>query len=85
MAHPIHDPRYQRIATLLTNLRKERGWLQQDVAERFGRPQAFVSRVESGSRRLDVVELLDFLRALEADPHTFIDTLLEQPMLALPR
>ncbi|BCM06163.1 helix-turn-helix domain-containing protein [Ralstonia pseudosolanacearum] len=85
MAHPIHDPRYQRIATLLADLRKQRGWLQQDVADRLGRPQAFVSKVESGARRLDVVELLDFLRVLDADPHTFIDTLMDEPMSALPR
>ncbi len=85
MAHPIHDPRYQRIAQLLTELRKQHGWLQQDVANRLGRPQAFVSKVESGVRRLDAVELLDFLRALEADPRAFIDKLLEQPMSALPR
>ncbi|WP_338926142.1 hypothetical protein [Mycetohabitans endofungorum] len=28
--------------------------------------------VESGIRRLDVVEVLDFLHALESDPHDFI-------------
>ncbi|CAJ6822935.1 XRE family transcriptional regulator [Burkholderia pseudomallei] len=85
MTHPLHEPRYQRIAALLTELRKARGLLQQDVADRIGRPQGFVSKVESGSRRLDVIELLDFLRALEADPHKFIDRLLEQPMSSLPR
>ncbi|MCW0080581.1 helix-turn-helix domain-containing protein [Burkholderia pseudomallei] len=85
MAHPLHDPRYQRIATLLTELRKARGLLQQDVADRLSRPQGFVSKVESGSRRLDVIELLDFLRALEADPHEFVDRLLDQPMSSLPR
>ena len=85
MAHPIHDPRYQRIAALLADLRKQRGWLQQDVADQLGRPQAFVSKVESGARRLDVVELLDFLRVLEADPHAFIDKLKDEPMSALPR
>ncbi|MDN7629698.1 helix-turn-helix domain-containing protein [Burkholderia cenocepacia] len=85
MTHPIHDPRYQRIATLLADLRKARGMLQQDVADRLGRPQAFVSKVESGVRRLDVVELLDFLRVLDADPHAFIDALRDQPMSSLPR
>ncbi|MCV9981727.1 helix-turn-helix domain-containing protein [Burkholderia pseudomallei] len=85
MTHPIHDPRYQRIATLLAALRKQRGLLQQDVADRLGRPQAFVSKVESGARRVDVVELLDFLRALDADPHTFIDALLNPPISSLPR
>ncbi len=85
MTHPLHEPRYQRIAALLTELRKARGLLQQDVADRSGRPQGFVSKVERGSRRLDVIELLDFLRALDADPHEFIDRLLEQPMSSLPR
>lgn len=85
MTHPIHDPRYQRIATMLADLRKQRGLLQQDVADRLGRPQAFVSKVESGVRRLDVVELLDFLRVLDADPHAFIDALRDQPITSLPR
>lgn len=85
MTHPLHEPRYQRIAALLMELRKARGLLQQDVADRIGRPQGFVSKVESGSRRLDVIELLDFLHALEADPHEFIDRLIERPMSSLPR
>jgi len=85
MTHPIHDTRYQRVATLLAELRKQRGLLQQDVADRLGRPQAFVSKVESGVRRVDVVELIDFLRVLEADPHTFMDALLGGPMSSLPR
>lgn len=85
MTHPIHDPRYQQIATLLAELRKQRGLLQQDVADRLGRPQAFVSKVESGARRVDLVELLDFLRVLNADPHAFIDLLLNQPISSLPR
>ena len=85
MTHPIHDPRYQQIAALLAELRKQRGLLQQDVADRLGRPQAFVSKVESGARRVDLVELLDFLRVLEADPHAFIDSLLNQPISSLPR
>jgi len=76
MPHPIHDPRYQRIAALLADVRKQRGLLQQDVAERIGRPQAFVSKVESGVRRLDLIELTDYLRALEVDPHEFMNQVL---------
>jgi len=76
MTHPIHDPRYQRVASLLTEIRRERGLLQQDVADKLCRPQAFVSKVESGVRRLDLIELLDFLRVLDVDPHDFMDRLL---------
>lgn len=31
---------------------------QDEVAERLGRPQALVSRCESGKRRVDVIELV---------------------------
>lgn len=86
MAHPLHAPHYQLIAKLLTKLRKERQMLQQDVADRIHRPQAFVSKYESGVRRLDLVELLDVLDALEVDAHEFIDQYLAQRgPSALPR
>jgi transcriptional regulator with XRE-family HTH domain len=85
MTHPIHDPRNQRIAALLTSIRKQRGLLQEDVAKRLDRPQSFVSKYESGIRRLDLVELLDILGALEADPHDFIDQILAEPVKSLPR
>lgn len=85
MPHPIHDPRNQRIAVLLTNIRKQRGLLQEDVAKRLDRPQSFVSKYESGMRRVDLVELLDILVALEADPHDFIDQIQAEPVKSLPR
>ncbi|MEX3960310.1 Xre family transcriptional regulator [Trinickia symbiotica] len=85
MAHPIHDRRYRQLAALLMETRKQRGLLQQDLAERLGRPQSFVSKYESGARRIDVIELLDILRALEADPHEFIDRIRNLPLAALPR
>lgn len=84
--HPIHDDRYKAVADRLKELRDQRGLLQQTVADRLGRTQTFVSKYESGGRRLDLIELLDVLRALEADPHEFIDRVLQQqPMKSLPR
>ena len=68
MAHPLHDPRYQILAKVLGDLRKQHGLLQQDVAEKIDRPQAFVSKYESGARRLDLVEFLEITVALGADP-----------------
>ncbi|HEB3531231.1 TPA: helix-turn-helix transcriptional regulator [Burkholderia cenocepacia] len=85
MVHPIHDHRYPVIAELLTELRKQRGWLQQDVADKLDRTQTFVSKYESGARRIDLVELLDILRVLEADPHEFIDRFHAKVTSALPR
>jgi transcriptional regulator with XRE-family HTH domain len=85
MTHPIHDHRYQPIGPELKRLRKERGRLQQEMADRLERTQTFVSKYESGERRLDVIELLDVLRALEVDPHAFVDWLLEKSAPAAPR
>jgi transcriptional regulator with XRE-family HTH domain len=85
MTHPLHDPRYQRIAALLTDIRKQRGLLQQDVADRLGRTQAFVSKYESGVRRVDLIELLDILRALEVDSREFLERVEALPITALPR
>lgn len=73
MPAPIQDARHQDIAALLVKLRKDSGWLQQELAYRMRRTQTFVSKYESGRRRLDVLELLDILRALDADPHQFVD------------
>lgn len=42
---------------LLRELRKEANLTQAQLAEVLRRPQSFVSKVESGERRLDLVEL----------------------------
>lgn len=45
------------------------------LAEKLKRPQSFVSKYESGERRLDLIEFLDLARSLQADPHSIIDEL----------
>jgi transcriptional regulator with XRE-family HTH domain len=40
------------------------GLRQVDLAKRLGEPQSFVSKYESGQRRLDLVELLQVCHAL---------------------
>lgn len=45
------------LRNLLREMRLEAGLRQQDVADRLGGPQSFVSKYESGERRLDIAEL----------------------------
>lgn len=45
---------------------------QEDLARRLGRRQQFVSKYESGERRLDFIEVLDVARALGLDPNDLI-------------
>jgi transcriptional regulator with XRE-family HTH domain len=46
----------------LREARKEAGLTQVEVARRLGRSQSFVTKSETGERRLDVVELRSFAR-----------------------
>jgi transcriptional regulator with XRE-family HTH domain len=60
---------------LLVDARKARGLSQQAVADKLKRPQSFVSKYESGERRLDVVELLILAEAIGFDAVQMIRTL----------
>ncbi|QQQ75480.1 helix-turn-helix transcriptional regulator [Saccharothrix sp. 6-C] len=55
---------YRRFRALLRRMRLEAGLTQVDVAERLDEPQSFVSKYESGERRLDVIELRRVAEAL---------------------
>ncbi|MAC55320.1 MAG: transcriptional regulator, partial [Gimesia sp.] len=48
---------------------------QDDVAERLGRPQSFVSKYESGERRLDILELYDVCGAIGVTLNDFVKQL----------
>ena len=55
----VSRKRQQVLLSLLRALREERDLRQDEVARRLGFPQSFVSKYESGERRLDLLELYD--------------------------
>lgn len=68
----------KRFLLLVRQMRLDAGLRQADLARKLGEPQSFVSRYESGDRRLDVMELrqicgvlgvslADFIGRLEGD------------------
>ena len=57
MSKSIYTPEQEKLQTLLQQIRLEAGLRQVDLAERIGQTQAFVSKYESGERRLDLLEL----------------------------
>ena len=67
MSRSLGSQRHKAMWTFLVQKRKKAGLSQYEVAERLGRWQSYVARVESGQRRLDLMELLDFADALEFD------------------
>lgn len=67
MSHedPMSPPKHLQYTRFLERLRAARnqaGLTQAEVAARLGRPQSFVSKCESGERRVDVVELTVFAK-----------------------
>ncbi len=50
---------------VLRTARLEAGLSQHELAERLGEPQSFVSKYESGVRRLDLLELRQIAVALD--------------------
>jgi transcriptional regulator with XRE-family HTH domain len=57
MDKSIFTPDQRQLQSLLRQLRHAAGMRQADLAERLGQPQSFVSKYESGERRLDLLEL----------------------------
>jgi transcriptional regulator with XRE-family HTH domain len=57
MDKSIFTPDQRQLQSLLRQLRLAAGMRQADLAERLGQPQSFVSKYESGERRLDLLEL----------------------------
>ena len=64
MEKNLYTQRQIRLQQLLRRLRRDAGLTQEEVAASLGRPQSFVSKYESGERRLDVLELRDVCQAL---------------------
>lgn len=70
MDKTVHSEAYKRVLREFRAARKAQGVSQSDLADRIAETQSFVSKCERGERRIDVVELAIFCRAIGV---SFID------------
>ena len=68
----IHDPRYQDLIKKLIELREYKNVTQVELARRLEKPQSYVSKVEILERRIDIIELIDWLKVLETEIADFL-------------
>ena len=68
----IHARRYQQFLKRLRAARQDEGLTQVEVARRLKKPQSFVSKCETGERKVDAVELGDFARLYEKPLEFFL-------------
>ena len=62
MDKSIHSKEYKIVLERMRKARLEAGLTQVQVAKKLGHHQSYVSKIESGERRIDVVELNKFAK-----------------------
>jgi transcriptional regulator with XRE-family HTH domain len=67
--------RTRLLAIRLRQARREAGLSQTEIAARLNRPQSYISRCESGARRIDVFELQEFARVYDKPLTFFVENL----------
>ncbi|WP_161810182.1 helix-turn-helix domain-containing protein [Steroidobacter agaridevorans] len=63
----LRSPAHVRLLELLLAAREKAGLTQQQLADRLGKPQSFISKYEGGERRIDVIEFIAIADALDID------------------
>jgi len=62
----------KKLLALLRGVRVEAGLTQSELASRLGTDQTFISKYESGERRLDILELREVCQAIGTDFVIFV-------------
>jgi len=66
------------LGRVLVAARERAGLKQSDVAAKLGMPASYLSKIENGTRRLDVIELIRIAEAMDIDPAKIVSKLQEE-------
>lgn len=69
----IYSYEYRLIIKMLKVRRIELKITQAQLAQVLGKPQSFVSKIESGERRLDIIEFVHIARQLSLDLNAVLE------------
>ena len=68
MQKSIYSTNYQALLAWLKEKRLAKGFSMRELAEKLECSHSLISKVEQGERRLDVVEYVDYCKALDINP-----------------
>jgi len=71
----IYTREYRILLRILRSKRQQKRISQEDMAKKLGAPQSFISKIESGERRIDVIELFRYCEAIGIENIQFIKEL----------
>ncbi len=77
MTNTIRTSGFQALTTALIGARKAAGMTQRDLAQHLGCQPATVANIETGQRRVDVIELVALANALGVSPRDLFDKVVE--------
>jgi len=69
----IHDPRYKALIKELIAIRELKKITQVELATSLKKPQSYIAKVENLDRRIDVLELHDWLKILDTSIIDFLE------------
>lgn len=72
MRNSLRDSRYRAVIARLVDERHALDVSQRELADRLSQSRSFVSKVEIFERRMDFVQLVDWVRALKLDERKFL-------------
>ncbi len=72
MKNDIYSNKHEFLVKQLRKARNLAGLDQKDVAKLLGKTQSYISKLESGQRRIDVVQLQEFAKIYKKSLNFFI-------------
>jgi transcriptional regulator with XRE-family HTH domain len=79
MKNSAYDISYLKLRRILKELREAKHLTQAQLARKLSVPQSFVSKYETGERRIDVIETVLICQALETSMTQLLSKLSKLP------
>lgn len=77
MSRNSSSRRQKKLVSLLIQARRDASMSQVDLAKLLHKPQSFVSKIETGERRLEVLEFLNITSKIGCNASIIIEILLK--------
>jgi transcriptional regulator with XRE-family HTH domain len=68
MAKSLRTKRHRALTSVIRATRIDRGLTQRELSAKLRRAPNYITKIETGERRLDTVEFFDIADALGVDP-----------------
>lgn len=72
MSKTIYSKGHKALVEKLIKARKDAGLRQEDAAKLLGRTQSYLSKIEAGQRRVDIIQLKEFAETYKKPVSFFI-------------